>query len=74
MSSRRSIKLSCTKVSRTVLVLGAVGRSGLPQPSREVSIRKPRVDGKPPPATVEPSTNVYEEVVGVVKAAVKFKA
>lgn len=58
---RRSILLSFTNVSKLVLVPIAVGRvvyvlrpppleaERLPQPLRDVSIRKPIVVGKPPP-------------------------
>jgi len=47
MSSRSSILVAFTNVLRSVLLLGPVGRFGPPQPLREVSMRKPSVEGNP---------------------------
>jgi hypothetical protein len=44
---RRSILDSLTIVSTSVAVLAAVGRSGPPQPLREVSMSMPMVDLNP---------------------------
>ena len=45
--ARRSIFVALTKVFRSVLVLGPLGRAAPPQPLREVSISRPMLAGKP---------------------------